>query len=348
MVQYVVEWLPRINSVSVVVEGWKCIKVKSLKRTLLSISGDEGQEEDISLPAEAEEKVGIPYKFRDRGYDLEYIMKLRSKPPKKYDYSIMSLPDGKWTKEELRLDPDFSIECLHCKQQIIGKDNCQVLNNMPSEFWVELMDYWHCHKPDVEGEKSASYSKFETLKPSENEILIGNSFFQGTAATFKNVVLGEDDNVVSCKKCTAVLGQITADSLYKLYKWRLQLEHNGVAYRFPPEYDVVLSLINIVKGNSCRYALIKSRRQTLLVWIFSVDIGVTLTGNEELKRSMKLLYTDKAMVINQYLERQNVEEVDTQETTFTAFYACLQKVNALLPSNMKKMGEWSISYTSLT
>ena len=156
------------------------------------------------------------------------------------------------------------------------------------------------------------------------------------------------DNVeVLCKKCSVALGQLTVDSLYKLHKWKLQLMRNGNTYKFSPEWDVTLSLINIVKANSCRYALLKSGAELLLVWIFSVDIGVTLTGNRKFKRSMKLLYTKNVTTINQFLERQVVEELNPQETTFKAFYNNLLTVNALLPSNMKKMGEWTISYTSL-
>ncbi|QHS74366.1 putative polyadenylation protein SPAR_J03180 [Saccharomyces paradoxus] len=345
MVQYVVEWLPRIQSISVVIEGWKWVEIKNLEGTFLRISGDEGQVEDIILPTEVEEEMDIPYKFKNRGKGLEWMMKLRSKRSKKYDKSIMSLPDGKWTKEELRSDPGFSIECLNCKQQIISKNNCQVLNNMPSEFWFELMDYWHCHKPDME--KGGSYSRFETLKPSENEILIGSSYFQGTPATLKNVAIGKNSDRVLCKKCSVVLGQVTADSLYKLHKWKLQLIHSGNTHKFPPECDITLSLINIVKANSCRYALVKSGEESLLVWIFSVDIGVTLTGNKNFKRTMKLLYTKNVSTINQCLDRQVVEELDFQEIPFNAFYSSLQNGNALLPSNMKQLGEWAISYTSL-
>lgn len=347
MVQYVVEWLPRINRIAVVVDGWERVQIKSVEGTLLSIFGDDGQREDISLPVEVEENVNKPYEFEKGRNDLEHIVKIRSKCSEKYDNSIMSLPDGKWTKRDLCLDPEFSIECLQCKQKIISKENCRVLNNMPSEFWMELMDYWHCHKPDVGETKSASYSQYETLEPSENEILIGSSFFQGTPATFKDAVVAKDSTMLLCKNCSVVLGLTTAGPLYKLYKWKLRLLSNGMTYEFPPELDVVLSLISIVKANSCRYALIKSGGKRLLVWIFSFDIGVTLTGNTQLKRSMKLLYTDNATTISHCLERQNTEELDTQETTFHAFYSSLQKVNALLPSNMKVMGEWSISYVSL-
>ncbi|CAI4044120.1 hypothetical protein N7582_003284 [Saccharomyces uvarum] len=347
MVQYVVEWLPRINRIAVVVDGWERVQIKSVEGTLLSIFGDDGQREDISLPVEVEENVNKPYEFEKGRNDLEHIVKIRSKCSEKYDNSIMSLPDGKWTKRDLCLDPEFSIECLQCKQKVISKENCRVLNNMPSEFWMELMDYWHCHKPDVGETKSASYSQYETLEPSENEILIGSSFFQGTPATFKDAVVVKDSAMLLCKNCSVVLGLTTAGPLYKLYKWKLRLLRNGMTYEFPPELDVVLSLISVVKANSCRYALIKSGGKRLLVWIFSFDIGVTLTGNKQLKRSMKLLYTDNATTISHCLERQNTEELDTQETTFHAFYSSLQKVNALLPSNMKVMGEWSISYVSL-
>ncbi|KZV10407.1 hypothetical protein WN66_03725 [Saccharomyces cerevisiae] len=346
MVQYVVEWLPRIQSISVVVEGWKQVEIKNLKDTLMSISGDEEQVEDILLPVEVEEKVDTSYKFKNRGKDLEWMTKLRSKSSKIYDSSIMSLPDGRWTKEELRSDSDFSIECLNCKQKIISKDNCQVLNDMPSEFWFELMDYWHCHKPDVKEDKS-SYTRFETLKPSKNEILIGSSYFQGTPATFENVATTKENDNVLCIKCSAVLGQVTAGSLYKLHKWKLQLIRSGNTYKFPPECDITISLINVVKANSCRYVLVKCKTESLLVWIFSVDIGVTLTGNKSFKKAMKLLYTNSVTTINRCLNRQVVEELDFQETSFNAFYSALQHTNALLPSSMKKIGEWTISYTSL-
>ena len=66
--------------------------------------------------------------------------------------SAWSLPaetDGElspWSAADLR---DF--ECAHCRvcrSDVIKPGTIDVWKDLPSENWAEMMDFWHCHKPE--------------------------------------------------------------------------------------------------------------------------------------------------------------------------------------------------------
>lgn len=53
-----------------------------------------------------------------------------------------------WSAEALA--PATSISCRNCNQILVGRSAVSVWKNLPSENWAEMMDFWHCHKPDHE------------------------------------------------------------------------------------------------------------------------------------------------------------------------------------------------------
>ena len=47
------------------------------------------------------------------------------------------------------------VACQACRN-IVVKDTVSTWKDLPSENWAEMMDFWHCHKPDVEAAKVSS------------------------------------------------------------------------------------------------------------------------------------------------------------------------------------------------
>lgn len=48
------------------------------------------------------------------------------------------------------LESSTEVACRSCKNVLV-KDTVSTWNNLPSEDWAEMMDFWHCHKPDTQG-----------------------------------------------------------------------------------------------------------------------------------------------------------------------------------------------------
>lgn len=349
-VQFLVEHLPRIGTTSVFVQAAHEPKVVSLGPTNLEIQNEYGYRFSILLPHKID--VSGSYHFVE-GTRNEYTLRLRSKKEDVAQYSkrnkstnfIMTLPEGKWTKQELLNATSFELYCTSCGCSIIDRENCERLNEMPSEFWMELMDYWHCHKPTRPGNEGQSFSysaKYNSLKPLLNEILIGGSFFLAQINTFNGKVASNGD-VLHCIKCSGLLGERTKDNLYKLYKWRLRLRCNGRQDDvFSPEQDVIFTLLNHLKGHSTRYVLLKCENLQMLVWLFAVGIDVTLPNNQIMNKCMKILYrTDSADEIR---GNQNIDEAEIKTMPMEHFIQGLENVHNILPSSTKKIDSWNVSY----
>jgi len=47
----------------------------------------------------------------------------------------------------------LSFNCIHCSTKILQSNRIKEWKDLPSENWADLMDFWHCHKPDVHHEE---------------------------------------------------------------------------------------------------------------------------------------------------------------------------------------------------
>ncbi|KAK2624251.1 hypothetical protein QTJ16_006201 [Diplocarpon rosae] len=72
-----------------------------------------------------------------------------------------------WSAKDLPSDAEFT--CRRCRAIIIEKGTIKVWKDLPSENWAEMMDFWHCHKPDIpasekEADGSSSYRSYDAEK----------------------------------------------------------------------------------------------------------------------------------------------------------------------------------------
>ena len=66
--------------------------------------------------------------------------------------------DAPWSASSLKADSH--ITCGNCHSSIThGKLN--VWKDLPSEHWAEVMDFWHCHKPDTLDGSQDDYSSMK-------------------------------------------------------------------------------------------------------------------------------------------------------------------------------------------
>lgn len=69
------------------------------------------------------------------------------------------------------LTPDTRISCRAC-QSVVLRGSVKVWKDLPSDNWAEMMDFWHCHKPDNEdcprqdaSQSTKGYAAFNSLAP---------------------------------------------------------------------------------------------------------------------------------------------------------------------------------------
>lgn len=52
-----------------------------------------------------------------------------------------------WTAPSLT--PETELACRNCQEILAERGKIKVWKDLPSENWAEMMDFWHCHRPDV-------------------------------------------------------------------------------------------------------------------------------------------------------------------------------------------------------
>ncbi|SJM88323.1 uncharacterized protein ZBIST_4512 [Zygosaccharomyces bailii] len=337
---FLVEYLPRIGTTSIVLEGFKKVVLEHIGSNKVVLRDEKQQSYEIVLPHSHKELLSQTLtKINDEEYLL--TLKEEKEKPTRPLNDIMSLPQSKWTKRQL-IDSDcFNLCCLQCGKEIINGQNCTKINEMPSEFWTELMDYWHCHKPTTVTSEFYSLQK-NSLRPCLNEILIGESFFQALEDTLFSRVTVKGGSVL-CAECGERLGIPVNDHMYRLHKWKLKLIREGFSDEtFPPAQEIVSVLLNCTRANSTRYMLLKSEEKQLFIWLFSIGSEVTLGNNRILKGCLKIFYTtDIHLKVG---IKTNIEEEEVNLIPFENFICRLKDVNSILPASKRKFGPWDVAY----
>ena len=62
--------------------------------------------------------------------------------------SQLSLDDSQSPWSAADLVPGSIVACRQCGQEIVRKSVIHTWKDLPSENWAEMMELWHCHKPD--------------------------------------------------------------------------------------------------------------------------------------------------------------------------------------------------------
>lgn len=347
--KFIAEHLPRIGSVSVVIEGSNAVTITNITSFFLDIEDDTGNHAQIKLPHPVDPKsvqtvctnnsqTHIKLKVQQSTGDLKYWDRSRN--------FMMSVSESKWMRKHL-CDEEFQFQCAACNCCLISHSDCSQINDMPSEFWAELMDYWHCHKPSI-NEKPVYSTGYNKLMPNIGELLVGESYI-----TLNKEWLSEkfkvDGSTVKCGECLSNLGEITKDGLLKVHKWNIELNAKNSTEQYLPEYSVLSAMLDSINSNAARMLLLKGPDGTgVLLWVFAIGIDVTLSDNDVSTNVMKVFYTKNKEDIHEACEhmKQNLEQLAVADVPMKRFIRRLEATNAMLPTDSQRMDFWNLSYVS--
>ncbi|KTB10750.1 Uncharacterized protein AO442_004414 [Nakaseomyces glabratus] len=262
--------------------------------------------------------------------------------------SLVDLPDDKWNIERFKKMQGFQIACNNCKLVVLDSEvNIKKISEMPSEFWAEFMDYWHCHKPTIGESKTDAkpYDYYKELKPRLNEVLVGNTYFQTIGSTIDRKVVVQTDGSVDCSNCRSTLGYKEGSEILVLEKHNLQLQDTfkELSEDYPGYLVVLARILSLLKFNSTRYFALKTGGQKpIFIWVLAYDCSVAYTGNELVQRAYKLLYKDS-------WDRppSSMEDIQLSDDLLDSFLQQLTKIHELIPENLKMFNGWKVSYMSI-
>lgn len=88
---------------------------------------------------------------------------------------------------------DIQIACQSC-QALLVKASVKTFKDLPSENWAEMMDFWHCHKPDTEDASAhqanglqKGYGATDSIEPTVGVGLVNTTYL---------LLMQEDCNVM--------------------------------------------------------------------------------------------------------------------------------------------------------
>lgn len=333
---------------TLVIESDYQFEVSYLNQDCLEFHSSQGQRKLIQLP----HSIKYPPNYFPRKDGFVQVLRLRAFSSEHSEICLdrsknytMSLATGKWMKSDLIRQP-FELCCGKCQALLVSSKNCKKINDMPSEYWAELMDYWHCHKPPVAEDGTSFYDRYSKLSPLVGELLVGESFFLASA-NWLNCCCKTSADLIRCMKCEGILGKLNKDGLFRIQKWSVLLRTHDKIEQFPAEYSIISSIMNLLNSNGSRYFLLKGEGGIRVVlWIFAVGIRVTLSEYRPESDSIKVFYIKSlnSEDVKYDIGSQNFEELTIDDAILKNFIEQLEEKNSQLPSPTQEMNSWKLSY----
>ncbi|RAK91884.1 hypothetical protein BO79DRAFT_189703 [Aspergillus costaricaensis CBS 115574] len=247
-----------------------------------------------------------------------------------------TLNDGfiPWTATDM--SAHTHLRCVKCHNPILNEG--KLWKDLPSGNWAEMMDFWHCHKPDPpEEEKNKDgedpnavvkgYGAGNQLVAVEGTVLVDvTSFLVKGVDCLDSTPTQPDTNtapettatILTCTTCTTQLG--LPDPIangYRLFKTSLSANHSPNPSSsssqlnppeeswesHPPETILTAQLLELIERESYRRFVIHcGAKDGLLIWPFNPSLRYSTTSashSTAAQLAMKVFY--------QHID--NVEEV---------------------------------------
>ncbi|EMG50707.1 hypothetical protein G210_1548 [Candida maltosa Xu316] len=179
---YFTEYLPRLNSISVIIDvPGNFVLTDILKLGLVSPQTvniqikNEDSPISISLPIPISKLDIVGIKVANN--TLAFSIKLMDIKHETIPFTNQSI--DQWSCKDLDRTPqinhrhEFKFVCQNCSSLLIDSLNYN-FKDSPSELWYEMMDFWHCHKPENHEEHKKNYKG--DLKPDNNTVIVGGYY----------------------------------------------------------------------------------------------------------------------------------------------------------------------------
>ncbi|KAG9853492.1 hypothetical protein KCU98_g3822, partial [Aureobasidium melanogenum] len=246
---------------------------------------------------------------------------------------------------------------VHCKQcnALVSSDKIREWKNLPSEAWAEMMDLWHCHKPDEpdhghdDAPAKKGYSAGNKLRAQVGVGLVDMMSFLLCEGDCTVESLEDKDNIhqVNCKNCDTILGyrdpQTEGIRLQKPYL-ALSSQRDSTIRSHDAAHWFSCYLHQAIETQGVRKFVFPTLPHE--IWVFSTNLAYSSLECPEPKQAMKVLF--KAREGGQDVETLRagnllIETLTLSPSLEELFYSVLQQENAKLPESLQNLMGWQVA-----
>ncbi|PLB52637.1 hypothetical protein P170DRAFT_350937 [Aspergillus steynii IBT 23096] len=247
-----------------------------------------------------------------------------------------------WTTRDMV--PATRLRCRQCEGVVLdsparddvdagsGSPSGWVWKDLPSGNWAEMMDFWHCHKPDPEPEEGEDkgdedpnatvkgYGAANQLVAIPGTVLVDVATFLVAEAECKGLKQVQPESTAKsslelqrelrCENCDFLVGmEDTIFQGWRLFKTSLSAstppgkqdgDGNTAWHSHSVETVVAAQLLELIERESTRRFVIHSgQRNGLLLWVFNPDLWYSNSSPDHsvtAQRAMKVLFQTVADV----------------------------------------------------
>ncbi|RPB02371.1 hypothetical protein L873DRAFT_1826781 [Choiromyces venosus 120613-1] len=311
----------------------------------------DGQSTLLNLPGNVTPAAALALRICKPG-EQTLCYRLPVSPPKSLSTETENYVP--WTAMELNKEASTLFNCRACRAEVIPRGRIKTWKDLPSGNWEEMMDFWHCHKPD----ESHSHSHIDKTRyaplqrgyvAESGTALVNLTYFLLAEADCSEAVevseptTGEHDpHVLHCKSCKSILGVVDKKSSgddssgasrgWTLYKWALCDEKSKP---FPMQCFLAAQLIDLAENNGTRRIIFTAQEVKLRVWVFSTDIRYISSDIGRVMRAVKVFWQTGAGDKGGLMGTEGFEEVAIHKHLLDGLQEVIERGD-------QTFGEWSI------
>ncbi|KAL2829757.1 ubiquitin-conjugating enzyme E2-binding protein [Aspergillus cavernicola] len=282
------------------------------------------------------------------------------------------------------MGPFTKLRCRQCKRVLLDKPTTDcasqsedgtvlqpagwVWKDLPSGNWAEMMDFWHCHKPDVpkehksdgtaqaedENSKVKGYGASNQVLANPGTVLVDVATFLVSDIECKGLKkASKTDEELICEDCGTLVGVEDAIAKgWRLFKTSLSAGSPSTEDdakvnwdSHPAELVVAAQLLELIERESARRFIIHcGGKDGLLIWVFNPDMRYSNSCSEHSissQRAMKVFFQATAKV-EEMLHPEpgktsslSLEELRLPRDTFASLSNALDASNGILPQSAR-------------
>ncbi|KAF2627851.1 hypothetical protein BU25DRAFT_340607 [Macroventuria anomochaeta] len=351
---------------------------------LITVS-HEGYRATIRLPIKVEGKGDAALELPAQPPSKELTLRLQMEEQEDSDMLGLMAESRKanivpWDGVTLSKQEGVEVRCKNCEGVVLKSGTVREWKDLPNENWAEMMDFWHCHKPDehhlhdhtqeVGGQKG--YAAGNRLKATEGVGFVDLTGFllkeQDCEGAKVSPDEGPSDAAVVCKHCGHILGKpdTSADG-WRIWKWCLSISSGPTSSPLYNTYSVqkwisarLLYLVENVgvrkfhihpppsPSTSASAPTSPASTPSILVWVFTPDLmfssSIPRPHRTDPTRAVKCFFRKQTWALLQPGEPESatVEDVEFPRELFEELGNSLDESQDVLPATARKFQGWDV------
>ncbi|KAF2109491.1 ubiquitin-conjugating enzyme E2-binding protein [Lophiotrema nucula] len=345
----------------------------------------EGERATIRLPVKATGGGDAALSFPASPSSKELTLRLQIEEQEGSDFlrgdlaELRKLNIVPWDGASLNEREKVEVRCKSCSTVVVAEGEVREWRDLPNENWAEMMDFWHCHKPDEhhlhdhtheEHMEKKGYAAGNKLAAQEGIGFVDLTSFLLFPRDCEGAEISGEDSVLVCKHCKHTLGTTDEQaSGWRIWKWCISIPSTSSSGSSSALHDsspristysvqkwISARLLYLIENSGLRKFQVYSFTNTtpsgtvpsLLLWVFTPDLifssSLPSEDRRDPTRALKVFYQAQEYTPSRdgAQASSTVEEVEFPEELYKELGWELVKSQALLPMGARQFQGWEV------